>query len=109
MNDDTCRITYCTRTRIPRRSYCTTHRNRQTRYGNPHFTRRPTPDETVVERAIHEHRIDSHLNHPERRLISRQLTARGKSEAHIAELLNVAARTVRRWRAADRKTLTTAA
>ena len=97
-----CQIDDCGRATHKQSPYCPKHRMRIARHGDPDFTEWGTADEYDVELIVRERRPAHGLSRLERVLVARGLTARGASEAEIAELLNVDRRTVRRWRAAAR-------
>jgi hypothetical protein len=98
-----CQIDDCRREAHKQSPYCPKHRTRINRHGDPHFTEWGTADEYDVELIVRERRPVDGLTRLERVLVARGLTARGASEAEIAEIVRVDPRTVRRWRSADRQ------
>ena len=97
-----CQIDDCRRETHKQSPYCPKHRTRISRHGDPDFTEWGTADEYDVELIVRERRPAYGLTRLERVLVARGLTARGVSEAEIAEIVRVDRRTVRRWRAAAR-------
>ncbi|MFI0156164.1 helix-turn-helix domain-containing protein [Streptomyces lydicus] len=99
-----CRIDDCPRMALPRRTVCSTHRERIRNWGDPDFTQWTVADDMDVRLLVEQQRVPDGATRLERRLIGVGLSARGMSAAQVAEVVGVDSRTVHRWRASARQT-----
>jgi DNA-directed RNA polymerase specialized sigma24 family protein len=101
IRDRECRVTGCPRSPRPGQSYCSTHRTRVWRYGDPHQSK-AEPDGIAIEAAVSARRALPGMRPAERREAGLRLTRLGLPAEEIARIFDVEPRTVYRWRAQGR-------